>query len=617
VSRRSAGSRGRRRPPVFGELRPSQIITTFGPGSVVDLRNASVVIAGTDFWATSPEQQIDEPRLRNLLSVSRFYRPPVKSDGGAAGIPAFLFPRYLRCPRCGRLGRHDRTDLFLLDGRRYRCRGSHEGKVPKKGPPIFPARFVIACTEGHLDDFPWHEYVHRGKETEACRPEMLFLRESAQSAALKDLIVRCERCPAWRNMEDAFGPRSQKAIGSCSGASPWLGLDREEPCTRGTVRTTLRGASNIYFSLVQSALSIPDWDDPIQGAIAHHEEQLQGVSSVADIELGIEKGFLPSLKGFAAVAAFAALQRRRELGERSTSQLDIRREEFGALGAVLDTQVAAHREFRTEHMEVPSEFAALIGRLVIVRRLREVRALAGFTRVDFPFDVPVDEDDQQRYRIQGLSGEQLNWRPAVDLRGEGVFIEFREDALQPWESSDPVSKRTASMERAHTDWRQQRELPAIDYPGARFVMLHSLAHLLILGLSLDSGYSSSSIRERIYSSSDTASPMAGILLYTATPDSDGSLGGLADKGHPDKFGPLLREILDQGLFCSSDPLCGHAAPGEIGHLNGAACHACLLVSETSCERGNRYLDRAHLVMTVAQLGTNFFPISIPTPSSRT
>src|SRR5689334_16853736 len=151
---------GRKPAPVFGELRPSQIITTFGPGSVVDLRNISVILAGTDFWSVGPEQEIDEPRLRSLLRVRHFYRPPVSSDGGLTGIPAFLFPKYLRCPRCRRLGRFDRSDLFWLDGRRFRCKGKHQVKVPPRGPFAFPARFVVACSEGHLDDFPWFEYVH-------------------------------------------------------------------------------------------------------------------------------------------------------------------------------------------------------------------------------------------------------------------------------------------------------------------------------------------------------------------------------------------------------------------------------------------------------------------------
>src|SRR4029078_11490934 len=149
-------------PPILGDLRPSQIITTFGPGSVVDLRNVSVLIAGTDFWTTGRAQEIDESRLRSMLHVRRLSRPSVRSDGGGSGVPSFVFPQYFFCPRCRRLGRYDRTDLFYLDKRRFRCKATHEVRVARGGPVVFPARFVVACPEGHLDDFPWSAYVHRG-----------------------------------------------------------------------------------------------------------------------------------------------------------------------------------------------------------------------------------------------------------------------------------------------------------------------------------------------------------------------------------------------------------------------------------------------------------------------
>ena len=603
MARRSAGSP----PPVFGELRPSQIITTFGPGSVVDLQNVSVVMAGTDFWATGREQEIDEPRLRSMLRVSRFYRPPVRSDGGIAGVPSFIFPRYLRCPRCRRLGAHDRTDLFYLDRRRFRCRGKHDMRVPRGGPLVFPARFVVACSEGHLDDFPWHDYVHRGKAGTRCKPEQLLFRESAQTGAVSDLTVSCETCEAWRTMEDAFGDRAPRALGPCSGARPWLGVGNPEPCTRGVLRTTLRGASNLYFALVHSALSIPEWDDPVHLAIAHHEEQLTKVESVEQLRHGINGGFLPQLERFQPEQVFGALQRRREQAEKNPTALDIRREEFDALRSIPNPAKAAEREFQVEHVDVPEAFRHVVERVVIVRRLREVRAIGGFTRIDSPFDLLADEDEEQeRYRVQTLSATELHWRPAVELRGEGVFLQLSENGVQRWEKRKAVVERSTAMKEVHRAWRRERELPETTYPGARFVLLHSLAHLLIQGLALDCGYSSTSIRERIYSSPGPQDPMAGILLYTATPDSDGSLGGLAEKGYANRLEPLLHDALQRALFCSSDPLCGHSAPGEMGHLNGAACHACLLVSETSCERGNRYLDRAHVVQTVAQLGTNYF-----------
>jgi hypothetical protein len=408
-------------------------------------------------------------------------------------------------------------------------------------------------------------------------------------------------------MEDAFGNRAAAAIGKCSGHRPWLGKNSSESCASGVLRTTLRGASNLYFSLSHSALSIPEWDDPVHAVLAHYEEQLAQVDSLEKLKSGITGGFLPRLNHFDPVKVFDALQRRREQAAKRPTALDIRREEFVALCNTPDVNKAVGQEFQTEHVDVPPTFKHLIEQVVIVRRMREVRAIGGFTRIDSAFDLLVDEDEEQaRYRIQALSEIDRGWRPATELRGEGIFLKLSEIALRQWEARSQVKEHSRSMEDIHNSWRRDRDLPEAPYPGARFVLLHSLAHMLIQGLALDCGYSSTSIRERIYSSFDANSPMAGILLYTATPDSDGSLGGLADKGRTRELELLLRDALERATFCSSDPLCGHSAPGEIGRLNGAACHACLLVSETSCEKGNRYLDRAHVIETVSQLGTSYF-----------
>jgi hypothetical protein len=396
-------------------------------------------------------------------------------------------------------------------------------------------------------------------------------------------------------------------LGVCRGRRPWLGDGEDENCDK-PLRTLLRGASNLYFPIVQSALSIPEWDDPIQAAIGRYEENLRKITTTSQIELLLSMGVLPELEGYEPDAILTALELRRQQEEHPPTALDIRYEEFCALRSQPNASDAHHREFEIDPVAVPHGFDDLIERVVIVRRLKEVRALDGFSRIDSAFDVALDEEHPETFQRQGLSRDELYWRPAVELRGEGVFIELREEAVELWEKRGAVRELSATLERAHTSWRQERELPSAAFPGSRYVFLHSLGHLLINGLSLDCGYSSTSIRERIYSSVAASNRMAGILLYTATPDSDGSLGGLADQGRPERLGTLLKDCLERAHYCSSDPLCGHQAAAEVGLLNGAACHACLLVAETSCERANRYLDRAHVVETVAQLGASYFSV---------
>jgi hypothetical protein len=329
---------------------------------------------------------------------------------------------------------------------------------------------------------------------------------------------------------------------------------------------------------------------------------------VPEIELLLKVGNFPGLERFPPEAILKALDLRRHQAEHPPTPADIRYEEFRALRSQPKAVAEHQREFEIEPVETPGGFEDLIERVVVVRRLKEVRALDSFSRIDSAFDVALDDDQPETFQRQSLSGDEMHWRPAVELRGEGVFMELREDAVGAWERRPEVERLAARLESAHTSWRHERELPPAAFPGSRYVLLHSLAHLLINGLSLDCGYSSTSIRERIYSSTGENTRMAGVLLYTATPDSDGSLGGLADQGRQERLGILLKDCLERAQYCSSDPLCGHEAAAEVGLLNGAACHACLLVAETSCERANRYLDRAHAVETVAQLGASYFTV---------
>jgi hypothetical protein len=160
-------------------------------------------------------------------------------------------------------------------------------------------------------------------------------------------------------------------------------------------------------------------------------------------------------------------------------------------------------------------------------------------------------------------------------------------------------------------WRKLRNLqPSQDgFPGIRFVFLHSLAHSLIRQIVLDCGYTSASLRERLYCrwGNDHGGPMVGILIYTAAPDSEGTLGGLMELGSPASLSRHLQQALESMKLCASDPLCSEHAPSSDGRgIHGACCHACLFAPETSCERGNRYLDRSALVETFAGGATVFF-----------
>ena len=210
-----------------------------------------------------------------------------------------------------------------------------------------------------------------------------------------------------------------------------------------------------------------------------------------------------------------------------------------------------------------------------------------------------------------LSRETPTWIPASDVHGDGFFIKFNEGVIREWESRVAVQARDAMILQGHRGWRAARRLdPERGYPGIRYAMIHTLSHLLIRELALECGYNAASIRERIYSDSNAEDPMAGLLLYTAAADSDGTLGGLVELGKPEHLGRMLKQALRRSTVCSSDPLCSEHDASKDRSLHGASCHACAFVAETSCERGNRFLDRALLVPTFDTKGAAIFPESL-------
>jgi hypothetical protein len=252
-------------------------------------------------------------------------------------------------------------------------------------------------------------------------------------------------------------------------------------------------------------------------------------------------------------------------------------------------------DFRLVETRPPDGFEPWFEPTVLVERLREVTALIGFTRIDGP--------DAETQNLAPICRHRPTWVPAAQSRGEGIFLRLREDVVASWENRVAGTPRLEDLRRAHRAWRKRRSLdPAALWPGERYILIHTLAHALINELALECGYASASIRERIYAEAPGGdrAPMAGILLYTAAPDAEGTLGGLVSLGRPEFAGPTLRRALQRMALCTSDPMCAYHCPGEDEDvLHGAACHACLFVPETSCERGNRYLERAVLHATLA------------------
>lgn len=601
-----------------GELRPSQLLHTYGIGSVLDLPNLSVTVLGLDAWDRARAAIVVEDRLlaavRTKLGdqVEYLRMPPyipetsdVFDEWARVGVPVTLFPQWLRCSRlqCNRLA-PAASGVFELIENPYRpekIRYVHSCKGQGGRRPVaVPARFVLACPQGHLDDFPWEFYVHYGVMPPPEEPHTYRLRERGTTGEAANVYIECSCGVKARAMSEAYGPKAEQNLPACRGRHPHLG--RAEGCGEPT-RTLALGATNTWFAMQLRVFSLPRAETGLDQLVEDFWGQL---GLLVPLDAAIAKQVMktqacwPELEEYGADAVWKAMKRHAEAADFDDDgdALDLLGPEWTAFTSGKQSDL---RDFTTRVEDVPRETKKWLHGVTLVPRLREVAALYGFTRLDAPEWDVVNTPDS---RVAPVTSGNPTWVPCAETRGEGVFLRFSEERLRDWEQRPEVKERADALVEAHEKWRAQRGLLPGEFPGVRYMMLHTFAHVLIREFAMECGYSASGIGERIYA--DPAREMAGVLLYTAAPDSEGTLGGLVSLGRKDRLGMLIDQAVEVTRLCSSDPLCADHDPRIHGRLYGAACHACLFASETSCERGNHYLDRALLVDTIVGTGAGFF-----------
>jgi hypothetical protein len=611
-------------PDRVGGVRPSQLMYSFGVGAMVDLPNFSIIVGGLDDWSVDYTAEIAEERLLaairaeaglGLAHVNALRSAPWVEETrnpfdewARVGVPAVPFPRWLRCSACALLASID-SGLFEVAQNPFRpdrTRYVHKNCTKAKGrtPTAISARFVVACPDGHIDDFPWPEFVH-AKFGGTCPTGAFQLRAHDVGAGTRstDLLITCVKCNTSVPMTIAFGESAANVLPLCRGRHAHL-RSFDKTC-KHVVRPLLLGASNAWFPAARSVLSIPASADPVGQVVAEVWPAIEKYAALLDgsdkLAVATQIPELKALAGYDPAAVWAAIEARRAGAPTDAGEVDLLAPEWVVF---CDPKAAtASRDFR---LESPTELPEHPG-IASVRkatRLREVVALCGFTRIDGP-DSGVGSDVEGPIRLAPMSRKPIPWVPAAEARGEGIFLRFDEDTVSVWEDRVADAGWLDPLREAHRRWRRNRGYTNVDagWPGDRYVLFHSLAHALINEVALECGYSAASIRERIYSSEpgdDGSGAMAGILLYTAAPDSEGTLGGLVSLGEPDELDRILDAALRRAGLCSADPLCAtHSPEGLETTLHRAACHSCLFLPETSCERGNRYLDRNVLAGTLA------------------
>lgn len=585
---------------VVGQLRQSQIVTTFGSGAIADLPDYSVIMAATDYWSQfSPI--IHEPNLEKLLHVSSFKMPYTTEAEDNPDIPAFRFPNMYFCPQCKRL-------------MPYWAFGDEKGHTCQKcKKEIVPSRFVAADINGHLEDFPYRWWVHKGDFSKCPdgKNDKLKISFSDDSGGLESIRITCTECGATRTMAGSLAHDALKGY-HCHGSRPWLGGKKHndpEPC-HAQMRALHRTASNVYFAQTESALTIPPWSSRLSQLVEDKWETIQNLLNIKADEDTLRKVFSGVVfkkeleeEFFNVNDILEAVQRRQQhLAEKEYTRQDLLEDEYKVF-CLNNYENWEEGEFCSQSVKVPDVLSELIEGLIMVKRLREVLALTGFRRI-----VPSKPDTSDpRYAgyfdnrdIVSLSSKPLGWYPAIELLGEGIFLRLKEDRLAEWEKS--ISEHYEPL-RLHLE----RSIIQCPNFSPRYVLLHTLAHLLIRQLSVECGYSGAAIKERIYSTYPASGDnMAGILLYTSSSDSDGSLGGLVRNAESDNFERVFRNMLQNASWCSSDPVCIENMAQGYDSLNYAACHACTLLPETCCEMRNCLLDRASVVGTFDDRSIGYF-----------
>ncbi|PJI06833.1 MULTISPECIES: DUF1998 domain-containing protein [Clostridium] len=598
------------------DVRLSQIITTFGPGGIMDFIDQPLMTASQKYWG-SPIK-ISEERLAKKLNVSNFIAP--QDADSKYNVPFVRFPSWYYCPECNKLKqikdwekeylKAHRSDDKIKYMKKPVCT-NHKNEVQLVAPSI-----LVACKRGHIDDFPWSKWAHKNVAGECSNPE-LELISSSGSLGLDNIKVRCTNCNAENSLKLASSKNGLKNF-TCKGEFQWK--NEREKCEE-KVQMVLRNASNIYFPKIESSLSIPPYSDDINTMIndSSEFESLKSAMNKKEKKGKLKEFIKDDLEDYIEeISKEINMKDKVELVDKivcrelfdkenasEKTKNDYRYEEYNALTGISIPDEYTSRDFKIEKKDLKDYGIEELSKVILVKRLREVRALVGFSRINM-YDnfIMGTKSNNDEVKIIDIKDKESKAYPAYEVRGEGIFIELNLKLIDSWvKENNEISKRAQKLNDRYSKVNKgsYREITP------KFILLHTLAHLLIKELSFECGYSSTSLRERIYCDvpSDNYN-MSGILIYTADSDSEGSLGGLVKQGEPNILPRILKKAIKKAVWCSYDPICINSTGQGFKNLNLSACYSCALLPETSCEEFNTLLDRVAIVGTLDNRNMGFF-----------
>jgi hypothetical protein len=589
------------------------------------LRHCSVgaIVRGPDYlmtvkdireWTDKSGQPAGEPiryvdGVRSALGIEQELRePPVAKaldTGQVEGVcvPAQRFPSWMRCPRCGLL--HYKPWRGLPAGEKPRCQEIDPKKCQNK-PQLEQAPWALIHIDGHMADVPWHFLAHREAMTpdqKQCGegPSQPYLRLVDKGASGR--LLRCERCKVSSDFDDdvqiPYNKKTQETF-----RQPWVKEKAE--AVEGMAMVLEINDARVHAPLTCNALVIPPESRIRKGSVVdrlHSSSPKLRKIEQAKTPLA-RKGALNQIASELRCSVPQIEAALKEIGKGyplygiNITQGILLENEYQALCDEMP-DLADDEDFVTRHHTrswkamigtlagtKPDRIIRAVSQLIAVNRLKEIMVLKGFQRMGGKL-------------VEPDIVKQSPWLPALELYGEGVFFTLDETHLTHWEAHPTLHERAADMQKRFAQFHQPRQCPGAEaIVTPRFLLLHTLAHLLIRQLETEAGYPAASLKERIYCTAGKL-PMSGILVYVAVPDIVGSLGGLAELATPERFLLLLSSVFDHAEWCSLDPVCSEHGGQGPSLLNRAACHACALIPEPSCAYGNVLLDRTFIKGDVA------------------
>jgi Domain of unknown function (DUF1998) len=623
-----------------GSSRPSSLLYTYGPGAIMDLPQFTIMPTGLDDWnriwrrREADPPQIHAPRLRQ--AVRTHMRAPnvqlrpfpwqpkrntFSSEGADLGVPARVFPQWLRCTGCDMLGlvsqfSYVNTHPYRSDLARFehpKCPGrSGEGKATR---PAVPARYLLACVAGHLDEFPYDLWVHRGRRCEKAEfPILKMIDRTAGKGA--SAMIHCASCGERRPMNEAQGVAGAAKLPGCRGRHPHLDAFEPKGCGAET-KLMLIGASNLWFPSTLSIIVMPesaeekatDLADRLRVALGDDLAECAGdlglirrFAKIAKVDVtGQSDDELAALVATALQPAPSEEEQEEKLRDWDPVDLLVPEWRYLLKDPIGDRHEDPASGLTLSRRDRDPQLRPEITRVLAAERLRKVNALTGFTRID-----AFDRVGDVPRRLVPLTRERYpDWTVATEDRGEGAFLQLDEERVAAWEQKVLASEIWEAHRQAHRRNFNRRFSETAENVDAddrlkppRYWLVHTLAHVLIRGMAMECGYSAASLSERLYAwpGTDERLPAAGLLIATTASDSDGTLGGLVSLSESARLQQVVSSALERATRCSSDPICARRTPADPeDFLHGAACHCCVMASETSCERANRFLDRRFLI----------------------